>query len=163
MPGAAYDPSVQFDWPEAAQVGSCKAGHYHGSFIGIYSPAIAVAPVPIPVAGDIDITLGESADGEFFEVSGGKISGLADGLFPFSGDVKGTLDCAAGKLVNGFLSNCTYIVGVIPYAFEGPLEASYDKQSHAFTNGTWTVGEPTWSTPPPAYGGSGTWNATLVP
>jgi hypothetical protein len=165
IPFAGYDPNVVFDWPQATQTGSCKAGHYHGSFTGIYSPSIAFAPgVPIPVAGDIDITLDESADGEFFSVSNGKISGLADLLFPFQADVKGTLNCTTGKFENGSLENGTYIVGVIPYNFSGPLPADYDKLTQSFTNGKWTVGEPAWSTnPPPVYGGSGEWNAAWTP
>ena len=159
---ADYDQTVQFDWPEGAIEGGCRAGHYHGSFVGIYSPAIAVAPAPIPVTGDIDLVLAESTSGEFFEISGGKLGGVADLLFPFSADVKGRLDCATGKLVDGFLSNGVYIVGVIPYAFEGPLPASYDKQTHSFTGGTWDVAEPRWTTPKPLYGGSGTWTASYV-
>lgn len=164
LPFAGYDPTVSFDWPQGATVStaSCKAGQYKGSFVGIYSPSIAVAPVPIPVAGDIDLTLTKSQSGEFFEITGGKVSGVADLLFPFSADVKGTLDCTTMTLENGFLSNGTYIVGVFPYPFEGPLTASYDKLTHAFTSGKWTVGEPKWTTPPALYGGSGTWQANWV-
>lgn len=161
LPFAGYDPTVTFDWPQATTTsGTCKAGRYHGSFIGIYSPSITVFPAPIPVAGDIDLTLTQSSTGEFFDITGGKVSGVADGLFPFSADVQGTLDCAAGKLVNGFLSKGVYIVGVLPYAFEGPLTGNYDKLTQSFTNDDWTVGEPTWTTPRPIYGGSGTWQAT---
>jgi hypothetical protein len=164
LPFAGYDPTVSFDWPQGvtASTASCKAGHYKGSFVGIYSPSIAVAPVPIPVAGDIDLTLTKSQSGEFFEITGGKVSGVADLLFPFSADVKGTLNCATMTLENGFLSNGTYIVGVFPYPFEGPLTASYDKLTHAFTGGKWTVGEPKWTTPAALYGGSGTWQANWV-
>jgi hypothetical protein len=161
-PFAGYDSSVTFDWPQSTAVGSCKAGHYQGSFAGIYSPAIAVAPAPIPVAGNIDLILAQSADGEFFEITDGKVSGVADLLFPFSADVKGTLNCTTSKLEGGFLSNGTYIVGIIPYAFEGPITGTYDKLSHSFTNDTWQVGEPTWTTPPPIYGGNGTWEASWV-
>lgn len=163
LPFAGYDPTVAFDWPVATTTaGSCKAGHYQGSFIGMYSPSIAVAPVPIPVAGNIDLTLTQSSNGEYFEITDGKVSGVADLLFPFSADVKGTLNCTTMQLENGFLSNGVYIVGVIPFPFEGPLTGEYDKVTHAFTKDTWTVGEPTWTTPPSPYGGSGTWEATWV-
>lgn len=162
-PFAGYDPAVSFDWPEAvATSGACKAGHYHGSFIGIYSPGITVFPAPIPVAGDIDLTLTESANGETFEVTGGKVSGVADGLFPFSADVAGTLDCTTGKLENGFLSSGVYLVGVLPGYFEGPLEADYDTLTQSFVNATWKVQEPKVTTPPSIYGGSGTWQASWV-
>jgi hypothetical protein len=162
LPFGGYDPNVTFDWPQGGVTPSCKAGHYHGSFAGIYSPGIAVAPVPIPVAGEIDLTLQESADGEFFNVANGKVSGVADLLFPFAADIEGKLNCTAGKLESGFLRKGTYIVGVLPYPFEGPLTGTYDQLTHAFTTGKWTVGEPKWTTPPPLFGGSGDWNATWV-
>lgn len=166
LPFAGYDPTVSFDWPQATTSGgSCKAGHYHGSFVGIYSPGIAVAPVPIPVAGDIDLTLAKSQNGEFYDITDGKLSGVADLLFPFAADVHGTLNCTTLELEGGFLSNGTYIVGVFPYPFEGPLPSKYDKLTHAFTGGEWHVGEPKWTAPPdppPLYGGNGTWTATWV-
>jgi hypothetical protein len=159
MPGTGGSSSVTFEWPETAPgSGTCKAGQYHGDFLGIYSPAITVFPAPIPVTGNVELTLAESADGEFFEISGGKVSGVADGLFPYSADVVGTLDCTARKLVNASLKNGKYTVGIMDYPFEGPIAADYDMLTHAFVNGTWDVKEPN-----PIYGGSGTWNARSVP
>lgn len=165
MARAAYDPTVKFDWPEAtATSGSCKSGHYSGSFAGMYASGLTFVGVPIPVSGNLDLTLNQAASGEFFTVSGGKLSGVADGLFPFSADVSGTLDCAKGQLVDGKLSNGIYnlgVQGVQGGTFEGPMPANYDKLTHAFT-GTWQVFEPKMSTPPPIYGGSGTWQTAWV-
>jgi hypothetical protein len=164
LPFAGYDPTVTFDWPEATATGSCKAGHYTGSFSGMYASGLTFVGVPIPVAGNLDLTLAESADGEFFTISGGKLSGVADGLFPFSADVSGTLDCKKAELVDGKLSNGIYdlgVQGVQGGTFEGPFPATYDKLTSAFT-GTWKVYEPKMTTPPPIYGGSGDWNAHSV-
>jgi hypothetical protein len=160
LPYGGYDPTVAFEWPQAqgSTTGTCKAGHYHGSFIGIYSPGIAVFPAPIPVAGDIDLTLTKASSGEYFDITGGKVSGVADGLFPFSADVIGTLNCTTGKLEGASLKNGVYLVGPLPASFEGPLVADYNKLTQAFANCTWEVGEPTW--PRQLYGGSGTWEAT---
>jgi hypothetical protein len=157
--GSGGSAAVTFDWPETVPgTGQCKAGHYQGDFIGIYAPAVAVFPAPIPVVGNVDLTLAESADGEFFDISGGKVSGLANGFVPYSADVVGKLDCKARKLVGASLKNGKYIVGIFEYLFEGPLQADYDTLTYAFVNGTWDVKEPN-----PVYGGSGTWNARSVP
>jgi hypothetical protein len=160
-PFGGYDPNVVFDWPEVAQTGTCKGGKYLGSFEGIYSPGIAFVPgVPVPVTGNIELTLSESADGEFFEIQNGKVSGLADLAFPFEAAVKGTLNCTTSKLELGFLENGTYLIGPLPYNFAGPISCNYDKLTHAFAGCTWKVGEPTWSdNPAPLFGGSGTWEA----
>jgi hypothetical protein len=162
LPFGGYDPTVHFDWPESAQVGSCKAGHYSGSFTGMYASGLTFVGVPIPVAGNLSLTLAQSADGEFFEITGGHICGTADGLFPFKADVSGTLDCKTGQLVNGTLTNGAYYLGLpgIPGGtFDGPFPATYDKISHSFT-GTWKVYEPKSANPPPIYGGNGDWNAS---
>ena len=158
-----YDKAVTFDWPESTSVGTCKAGHYAGQFSGLYASGLTFVGVPIPVAGNLSLTLAQSADGEFFTITGGKICGTADGLFPFKAEVTGTLDCATGKLVGGRLTNGAYYLGLpgIPGGtFEGPFPATYDKLTNAFT-GTWKVYEPKEATPEPIYGGSGDWNASL--
>jgi hypothetical protein len=95
---------------------------------------------------------------DVFTVSGGTITGTADGLFPYSCSLTGTLDCAKKVLDNGWIE-CTYCaIGVIldggtppgdPLAnctgaggnFAGPLKASYDTSTLSFTNGTWNGSE----------------------
>lgn len=162
--GYAYDLSVTFDWPESTSQGTCKAGHYSGSFAGLYASSWTVVGAPIPVAGNLSLTLEASPDGEFFEISGGSLCGLADGLFPFSADISGTLDCKTGKLVDSKLENGGYWFGIAvgPPAgtFDGPLPGTYDKLSHSFT-GMWKVYEPDSSNPATPYGGNGDWNASL--
>jgi hypothetical protein len=159
-----YDTSVTFDWPESQSSGTCQAGHYSGSFAGFYASTWTVVGAPIPVAGNLSLTLDQSADGEFFTISGGTLCGLADGLFPFSADISGTLDCKTGELVDSKLTNGGYWFGVVvgPPAgtFDGPLPGTYDKLTHSFT-GTWKVYEPDSSDPSTPFGGSGDWTATL--
>ena len=86
------------------------------------------------------------------------MNGNALAAFPFTADIVGTLNCETlkfdAKIVNG-----TYIIGPLPYGFEGPLIADYDKQTHAFINGTWNVIEPAY----PTAGGGGDWTVTWKP
>jgi hypothetical protein len=157
--GTGGSSNVVFDWPETPPGGGkCKAGHYVGDFNGTFVPSAVVFPLPIPVTGNVDLNLSESANGEFFDISDGKVSGLANGLFPYSADVQGTLNCITRKLENGFLKNGKYNVGGVDYPFEGPVTADYDTLIFSFVNGTWNVKEPN-----PTYGGNGTWNAKFTP
>jgi hypothetical protein len=77
---------------------------------------------------------------------------IALALFPFTAKIIGKLDCETlkfdAKIVNG-----TYIIGVLPFGFEGPLLTDYDRQTHTFINGTWNVTEPMY----PTADGEGTW------
>jgi hypothetical protein len=149
-------PDIIFGWPETVPGLKCKAGHYHGSFTGTYASSATIIPLPIPVAGDIDLTLVQTANGEVLEITNGKLSGLADLIFPFSADLIGKLDCKTSKLDPATaLKNGNYIILGINFAFEGPFLGDYDKVAAAFVNGTWDVKEPN-----PIYGGTGEWSAS---
>lgn len=63
-------------------------------------------------------------------------------------------------LRDGALENGVYLVGVLPYGFEGPMTATYDRATSSFTNATWSVVEPEHGSP---FGGSGTWSAQWAP
>ncbi len=145
-------------------VGACESGRYTGSFSGLYSSGLTFVGTPIPAAGNLELTLAPSADGEFFTITGGTLCGLLNGDFPFSADISGTLDCTKLELVNGELSNGSYWLGIVigPPAgtFNGPFVATYDKVKHSFT-GTWKVYEPGMANPEPIYGGNGPWSANL--
>jgi hypothetical protein len=129
------------------------------------------------VDGSVAFDLGESTNGEFFEVSDGYMTGLALGLYPFEGEIQGRLDCP-NLFFDGLLRNCSYIIWGLPVAFEGVIPAQYDPVNHTFVNGLWSVTEAdaTGGFPPPApvnpgdplpalpqLGGVGTWTATWVP
>ena len=159
--------SARFDWQRTEpSMGSCEAGHYQGTFGGIYGPSIIVVadlkvipvfPVELPGSPGLAFDLMREGQGEIFTVSNGKMRGNALGAFPFTADIVGTLNCEQmkfdAKLVNG-----SYFIGPLEYMFEGPLIASYDKQSHSFIAGTWQVMEPAW----PGAGGGGDWSASWV-
>jgi hypothetical protein len=154
----ASRPDIIFGWPETVPGLKCKAGRYQGTFTGTYASSAAIIPLPIPVAGDIDLTLVQTATGEIFEISNGKLSGLANLIFPFSADLVGKLNCKTSKLdPTTSLKNGNYIVLGAPFAFEGPFLGDYDKIAVAFVNGTWDVKEPN-----PIYGGTGAWSASWV-
>ncbi|HEX7476386.1 MAG TPA: hypothetical protein VF331_01130, partial [Polyangiales bacterium] len=157
--------------------GSCEAGHYVGAFTGkYYAPAALntatdVASVDTaavlggPVLPGLEFTL-NSSKSEIFAITGGKIRGTANGLFPFDIDLTGNLDCSTGKFTGTM--NGHYTVVGINYPFLGTITADYNKITHQFINGTWTLHEPLadGGLPPivvpgitMAPGGSGSWNA----
>ena len=151
-------PDVIFDWPETVPGLKCKAGRYHGTFTGTYASSATIIPLPVPVAGDIDLTLVQSANGEIFEITNGKLSGTADLIFPFSADLIGKLNCKVSKLdPTTSLKNGNYIILGINFAFEGSFLGDYDKMAVAFVNGAWDVKEPN-----PIYGGTGAWTANWM-
>ena len=155
---AGVKPDVKFDWPETKPGLKCKAGRYRGAFTGTYTTSGTIFPLPVPVAGDIDLTLVQSANGEIFEIANGKLSGTADLIVPFSADLVGKLDCKTSKLDPATaLKNGQYIFFGMTINFGGPFLGDYDKVTGAFVNGTWDVKETN-----PAYGGTGAWNATLM-
>jgi hypothetical protein len=112
--------------------GPCQGGKYAGSFTGLYTSHLTGVGIPIPVAGNVDLTLNQAGgsgsqcmvEGEglescsnVFTLQDGTITGVADELgdsgvggFPYFCTMTGTLDCMAKKLVNGWIQ-CTYCVG----------------------------------------------------
>jgi len=153
----------RFEWERTeATGGSCEAGHYEGSFEGIYNAPIAFnAPIPVasvPGTPGLIFDLAKEGGGEVFNVSGGKMEGLANGFVPFSADIEGSLDCQTRKF-EAMILNGKYTVGIFDYLFEGPITADYDKLTHTMVNGTWNVVEPA----TPGSGGMGSWTVTWVP
>lgn len=164
---------LDFFWQRTVPVGgSCKAGRYDGGFDGIYIPAITFGFGPIPVFGNVTFQLEKSSTGEFYSVKNGHMIGSALVAFPFEGEIIGTLDCESRAFV-GELKNCYYVIpGLPPFAFEGIIEAQYDRFNNTFVNGVWSVTEidATGNFPdplpvssgapvpfPPPLGGTGTW------
>ncbi len=174
---------------------ACQAGHYVGTFNGSYSSHVIIG-IPLTVSGNVDMTLDQAGDagtqcmyyGEFmncsnfFNVSGGTVTGVANGSadggmdgYPYFCTLTGTLDCPNKKLIGGWI-DCTYCVGALdstgmacaPVAggllpgiggqFAGPVTADYDTSALSFLNGTWNGAE--------ALGGvdasTSTWNGQPV-
>jgi hypothetical protein len=155
--------------PPNTSSGPCKGGFYGGSFTGSYTSFLTGVGVPIPVAGDVRLTLNQAGaagqqcqlDGEFtdcstvFTLQNGTITGTADLLFGYYCTMTGTLDCNKKKLDDGWIV-CTYCTGpllgdagaggapvcpAVAGQFAGPLTASYDVNQLAFVNGTWNGAE----------------------
>ncbi|HKO93590.1 MAG TPA: hypothetical protein VJU61_20695 [Polyangiaceae bacterium] len=139
--------------PSVVTVGACKAGHYEGSFEGIYrSGFILGAPLPVYA---LDISLGPAlkftleekvgGDPEFpsYVISDGVIQGTADFVFPFNAKLTGTLDCRTKTLTGEMDGGYSIVlpVGINEGKFIGPVTGDYDSSNHTFTVGTWTLHE----------------------
>jgi hypothetical protein len=102
-------------------------------FAGLYTSHLTGVGIPIPVAGNVELTLKQEgsagttckAAGEFedcsnvFTLKDGTITGIADALnigdaqaggFPYFCTMTGTLECKEQKLVDGWIQ-CTYCIG----------------------------------------------------
>jgi hypothetical protein len=113
--------------------GPCKGGLYKGSFGGQYNSHLTGIGIPIPVTGDVNLTLFQEGtsgqqcmiEGEFeqcsdvFSLQNGTIQGTADeihlgdasfGGFPYYCTLTGTLDCKDKVLDDGWIQ-CTYCIG----------------------------------------------------
>jgi len=75
--------------------GPCKGGHYSGAFAGLYTSHLTGVGVPIPVAGNVDMTLDQQGTADMtchpageipvpcndvFTLKDGTITGVADQL-----------------------------------------------------------------------------------
>jgi hypothetical protein len=155
----------RFEWSRTQyELGACKAGHYIGHFSGSYRSTVVFGfPVDVSDEAGADGAPGlefwlekTPGSGEIFSVNGGKLRGTANGEFPFTGDLTGTLDCETKKYV-GRIENGQYMVAGVPYAFVGDVTADYDKIQNAFINGMWILTEP--ATGNPFVGGELEWSA----
>jgi hypothetical protein len=171
-----YDGNLPSPGPTANT--ACQPGHYVGTFNGSYSSHLIIG-IPLTVTGNVDMTLDQAGDagtqcmynGEFmncsnfFVVSGGTITGVANGSaeggksgYPYFCQLTGTLDCPNKKLIGGWI-NCTYCVGSLDSTgmacapafggflpgiggqFAGPVTADYDTSKFSLVNGTWNGAE----------------------
>jgi hypothetical protein len=114
--------------------GPCKGGHYGGTFAGSYTSHITGVGIPIPVTGNVDLTLHQEGTSnqmcmsvgeipvpcnDVYSLQDGTITGVADatmvgdaqvGGFPYFCTMTGILDCPGKKLDNGWIQ-CTYCIG----------------------------------------------------
>jgi hypothetical protein len=110
---------------QTGDTGPCKGGQYGGTFSGSYTSHLTGIGFPIPVIGDVNLSLNQEgsadmtcmAEGEIpepcnmvFSLQNGIIEGTADGLFPYFCTMTGTLDCKEKVLIDGWIQ-CTYCVG----------------------------------------------------
>jgi hypothetical protein len=159
---------VSFDWPESdgGKAQNCKAGHYVGTFSCTYQFAMTDGG-GIPITGPVELTLSQSQDGEFLEVSGGTLDGHALIAIHFTADIHGKLDCSTG-VFQGTLENGSYAVDPFPSGgtFNGPLTASTTMTppcSGTCLNGTWALHETGAAGTNHIGTCAGTWTAALQP
>ncbi len=103
-PRADLDPNAMFDWPESASgsAASCQAGVYTGTFECSFVPdptSFGSDIGTIDVSGPISLTLVQSIDGEFLEISDGSLDAVAQLFFGLQAKLHGQLDCGSGALM----------------------------------------------------------------
>jgi hypothetical protein len=152
------DPNLTFEWEQTRPgAGECQPGRYSGTFSCLYMAAPGFDP--IEVTGPVDLVLERSQNGEFLEITDGRLEGLAQLVFGFTAQLAGRLDCATDELqaeaVNG-----VYGFGdpnVLPFGmFAGALSGTLNRSLVAL-DGDWDLTV--------AGGGAcvGPWTARLVP
>jgi hypothetical protein len=182
----ADDASFAFgdaDMQGGASSSLCKGGLYQGTFAGNYSSSLTLVGLSLMVTGNVELTLHQEGSGQqtcmlqgettkcsdLFALQDGTISGVANGDdagggFPYFCTMTGTLNCAKGVLVGGWI-DCTYCLGSLNDGgmscstggtgggkgggmqtgtggqFGGPLTANYNTSTLSFVNGTWNGSE----------------------
>lgn len=170
--GAGGGPSgVSFDWPETipGQGKPCKAGHYVGTFQCLYQPAGTPdgSAGGLLITGPIDFKLQQAQTGEFLEVSGGTLDGLALIAIHFKADISGKLSCGTGAFA-GNLVNGSYAIDPFPAGgtFNGPMDG-FSSNTPPCTGtclgGTWALHETGAAGTGHIGTCAGTWTATLQP
>ena len=169
--GTGGDTSVVFDWPETipGQAKPCKAGHYTGTFACNYQPAGTPdgSAGGLPITGPIDFTLQQSQNGEFLEVSGGTLDGLALLAIHFKATIVGKLSCSTGAFA-GNLENGSYAIDPFPAGgtFVGPMSgfsSSTPPCTGICLSGNWALHETGAAGTNHIGTCAGTWTATLQP
>lgn len=163
VPAPGYDPSVIFDWPETppGDGSECPAGTYTGTYTCTFTQANSLFPLVIELTGPVSITLVESADGEFLEITDGDFAAVANGLVGARAQIRGRLDCST-LMLNATAEDGMWAIGdpdlpVVPGgALEGDITGTLDPVSGTLS-GDWTFGDPALGDCP------GTWSARYVP
>lgn len=162
---------VSFDWPETipGQGKPCKAGHYTGTFQCMYQPAGTPdgSVGGLPISGPIDFTLEQAQNGEFLEVSGGTLDGLALIAIHFKAEISGKLNCGTGAFA-GDLVNGSYAIDPFPAGgtFNGPMNGFSTNTSPCTgtcLGGTWALHETGAAGTGHIGTCAGTWTSTLQP
>jgi len=146
--GEVYDPSlnppgnsrsdIMFDW-EDTMPAKCEAGRYEGTFSCNYVAMGGDPTMGILVTGPIVMTLTESENGEFLEITNGKLDGNTGLIINFTSALSGRLNCATREFgARAEMGLWGPIVPVNP--FDGVLEARYDDVTSTLT-GTWALNE----------------------
>ena len=127
------DPNVTFEWTATLPGGGdCEPGRYTGTFTCNYVLTGGDPTMPlVVVTGPIVMTLERSQDGEFLEISDGKLEGIAMLIIGFRAQLTGRLDCATGKLeatatngIYGFGDPAVFPAGMFMGTLGGMLDTT---------------------------------------
>lgn len=162
---------ITFDWPETVPGAAkpCKAGHYVGTFVCQYQAAGTPdgSTGGFPISGPIDFTLAAALNGEFLEVSGGSLDGLALIAIHFKAEISGKLDCGTA-VFDGSLVNGSYAIDPFPAGgtFNGPMNGMSTSNAPCTgicLGGSWALHETGAAGTNHIGTCAGTWTATLQP
>jgi hypothetical protein len=146
--GTPFDPSlnppgnsradIMFSWQETV-TDNCLPGHYEGTFNCMYVPMGGDPSMGTPVSGPIAMTLTQSANGEFLEISDGTLNGNTYGIINFTSMLTGRLNCATREFgAQAVMGLWGPLFPVNP--FDGVLSAHYDDLTSTLT-GDWALTE----------------------
>lgn len=145
--------------PSAGDDGNCKPGTYSGTFTcqAVLDPSDPSSA--IEVSGPVAFTLTKSQNGEFLEISNGRLDGFAQLFINFTSELSGRLDCGTDSL-DAMAVNGVYGFGdvnALPTGtFQGSLAGMLDRSSLTLS-GTWML------TADQSITCTGPWTATFMP
>jgi hypothetical protein len=137
--------------------GECRPGNYQGSFTckqpTVAAPAWASGLTGNEITGSFSFRLEPTGKANTFELIGGSLHSADNAFFKLDANITATFAC--GKPLRGKLTEASYtIIFGAATPFESPFDASYDKATGNFVDGTWVVKNDTLTQC------NGTWTAT---
>lgn len=167
-PRADLDPNAKFDWEETSPgsaANDCQAGVYGGTFDCTFVPdpmMFGDGVGTIDVSGPISLTLVQSMNGEFLEISDGNLDAVAQLFFGFHAKLDGQLDCKSDQLkataADGMWALGDPSMPIVPGGtFGADISGMLDPQAKQLT-GQWAF---TTGTIPGTC--TGTWSAMYMP
>ena len=133
------DPSIMFDWDEATggKPVNCEPGHY----VGTFKCDLATADLGTAhISGPVELTLQQSKNGEFLEISDAHISGFALLFLNFQATLAGRLECTTRKLSAMAVDGAVGLgsADLLPVlGFSGQLNGELDPGGELLS-GTWS-------------------------
>ncbi len=129
---------IMFEWEETT-TDNCLPGRYEGMFMCEYVQMGAMPGMGILVTGPIVMTLTESENGEFLEITDGRLDGNTFGIINFTSALSGRLNCATREF--GAQAEMGLWGPILPVnPFDGVLSARYDGLTSTLS-GEWALNE----------------------
>jgi hypothetical protein len=141
--GSCACAAVSLQDAQVVVVGNCPTGRYTGNFKGTAGFLIPTTDISgLELFNDqppLQITLSPGSGSEFVVVGNGVMRGNANGTFPFEATIKGNLDCNTRQFKATLVGSVQLFLEGIRNDFTGTMEASYDTDAQAFSQGSWMV------------------------